>query len=213
MTRIVVLAKEPRCGRVKTRLCPPLTHLEAAELAEASLTTTLQAVAATGRPAPLVALDGRPGVWLPEGFDVVAQRGDSHDERIAHAFVDAGTPAFLIGMDSPQVTPELLEHALDRLAEPRTDAVLGLAEDGGWWGMGTVVADPAIVVGVPMSRADTGERQLQRLRSLGLRTRLLPTLRDVDLIDDARAVARMIPGSAFARTLERVDSGVVPVAT
>lgn len=212
MTRIVVLAKEPRSGRVKTRLCPPLTHHQAAELAEASLRTTLEAVGATGRPA-LVALDGRPGPWLPEGFDVVVQRGNGHDERIAHAIADAGAPAFLIGMDSPQVTPELLEHALDRLTQRDTDAVLGLAEDGGWWGMGTSVADPAIVIGVPMSRADTGQLQLRRLRSLGLRTRLLPTLRDVDLIDDARAVARLIPGSTFARTLERVDCGVVAVAT
>ena len=61
-------------------------------------------------------LDGEPGDWLPEGFEVIAQRGDGLDERLAHAFADVGEPAVLIGMDTPQVTPELLALACARLA-------------------------------------------------------------------------------------------------
>src|SRR5262249_8001589 len=150
----------------KTRLCPPLTPHGAAALAEAALVTTLEAVAQTAAARWVVALDGTAGTWLPDGFEVIAQRGDGHDQRIANAFADCGEPALLIGMDSPQVTPALLDGALDALGG--TDAVLGLAEDGGWWGMGLRRPDPGAVLGVPMSRADTGERQLARLQVLGL---------------------------------------------
>jgi hypothetical protein len=212
VSRLIVLAKEPRAGRVKTRLCPPLTPQHAADLARASLVTTLRAVAAVPAADRVVALDGRAGDWLPAGFRVIPQRGDGHALRIAHAFADARCPAFLIGMDSPQVTPALLARALALLADPATDAVLGLADDGGWWGMGLRRADPATMVGLPMSRDDTGARQLHRLRSLGLRVGLLPSLADVDVIEDARAVARQISDSLFARVLDRVDPRA-PVAT
>lgn len=207
MSRLIVLAKRPVAGRVKTRLCPPLTPTGAARLAEAALATTLDAVAAVTADTHVIALEGDPDGWRREGFVVVAQRGAGHDLRIANAFADAGAPSFLIGMDSPQVTVALLTEALRRLEAPGADAVLGLAEDGGWWGLGLRRADPRVLVGVPMSRPDTGRRQLARLAELGLRTELLATLRDVDTIDDARAVAALIPGTDFARTLALLEAG------
>ncbi|MEO5678521.1 MAG: glycosyltransferase, partial [Acidimicrobiales bacterium] len=71
----LVLAKEPVAGRVKTRLCPPLTPAEAAAVAEAALADTLAAVARCGADRLVVALDGAPGPWLPAGFEVIPQRG------------------------------------------------------------------------------------------------------------------------------------------
>src|SRR6516225_11170362 len=71
--QVVVIAKEPVPGRVKTRLTPPFTPAEAAELAEASLTDTLAAVAETTVARRGLALDGRPGRWLPDNFDVIGQ--------------------------------------------------------------------------------------------------------------------------------------------
>jgi len=203
VTCLIVLAKEPRPGRVKTRLCPPLSPQGAAALAEAALVTTLDEVAQTAATRRVLALDGAPGHWLPGGFEVIGQRGAAHDERIANAFADCGEAALLIGMDSPQVTPALLDHGLRALAD--TDAVLGLAEDGGWWGMGLRRPDPDAVRGVPMSRPDTGQRQLSRLRLLGLDVATLAVLRDVDTIEDARHVAAAIPRSPFARTLARLE--------
>ncbi len=205
MSAILVLAKEPRPGRSKTRLTPPLSPDQAARLAAAALETTLDAVSAAAAPRKVVVLDGRAGDWLPAGFDLLHQRGADHAQRIANAFADAGAPALLIGMDSPQVTAPMLDRAVEALAAPGTDAVLGYAEDGGWWAIGLRRADAAVFRGVAMSRDDTGACQRRRLDRLGLRTTMLPTLRDVDLIDDARAVAAAIPGSAFARTLMDVD--------
>jgi hypothetical protein len=104
-------------------------------------------------------------------------------------------------MDTPQVAPSDLVHALDRLAEPAIDAVLGPAADGGYWAIGLCEARPRVFLGVPMSTAGTGRAQHMRLRQLGLRVALLPALRDVDRIADARAVAALAPAGRFARTL------------
>jgi rSAM/selenodomain-associated transferase 1 len=198
---VIVLAKAPVPGRVKTRLCPPCDPEEAARLAEAALADTLTAVAATPSRRRVLVLDGTPGPWLPRGFEVLPQHGDGLDERLAHAFSDVGEGGVLIGMDTPQVTPELLAGSLRALHTAPADAVLGPAVDGGWWSIGLLVPDPAVFVGVPMSTAGTCRAQRTRLGILGLRTVSLPLMRDVDDIDDAIAVAHDAPRSRFAATL------------
>jgi uncharacterized protein len=199
---LIVIAKAPAPGRSKTRLCPPCTPEQAARLAEASLADTLRAVLATPAARRVVVLDGEPGAWLPDGCEVVVQRGGGLDERLAHAFEDVGGPALLIGMDTPQVTPELLRDAARRLHE--RDAVLGPAVDGGFWALGLTRLDRSLLLGVPMSVAHTGRVQRARLRAAGLRVGMLPALRDVDRIDDARAVAADAPRGRFARALEAI---------
>jgi rSAM/selenodomain-associated transferase 1 len=198
---LVVLAKAPRAGRSKTRLCPPCTPAQAAALARAALADTLDAVLATPAARRVLVLDGPAGNWVPAGVDVIGQRGDGLDERLAHAFADVGEPALLVGMDTPQVTPADLVDGLARLLAPGTDAVLGPAPDGGYWAIGLRAPDPRAFLGVPMSTARTGRAQLARLRALGLRVALLPARRDVDRIADARAVAALAPGGRFARAL------------
>ena len=200
---IVVIAKAPAPGRVKTRLTPPCSPGEAALLAGAALGDTL-AAAARARSAArrVLVLDGAL-VPVPRGFDVVPQRGDGLAARLAAAFQDVGGPAFLVGMDTPQVTPQLLDAGLGALEG--ADAVFGAALDGGYWGIGLRRPDPAAFDGVPMSDPSTGVAQRVRLAELGLRTAVLPPLRDVDTIDDARAVAAEAPGSRFAATLAGIE--------
>src|SRR4051812_30616875 len=103
-THVLVLAKEPVPGRVKTRLCPPFDHEAAARLAEAALADTLEAVAHCGAERRVLALDGRPGWWLPEGFEVIPQVVGPFDRRLAAAWDATGGPGLQIGMDTPQVT-------------------------------------------------------------------------------------------------------------
>jgi uncharacterized protein len=198
---IIVLAKAPVPGRVKTRLCPPCDSAQAARLAESALVDTLRTVAATPCDRRVLVLDGAPGPWLPARFEVLPQRGGGLDERLAHAFTDVGTAGLLVGMDTPQVTPARLTASLDALNAPHVDAVLGPSVDGGWWGIGLRVPDPSVFLGVPMSTAHTGAAQLARLHQLGLRTRALPTLQDVDDFDDAIAISRAAPHGRFAATL------------
>ena len=106
---LLVIAKAPAPGRVKTRLTPPCTPQEAAALAAAALDDTLAAAAKAQLPARRVlVLEGEPGSWIPDAFEVIPQRGDGLGERLAAAFADADGPAFLVGMDTPQVTTSML---------------------------------------------------------------------------------------------------------
>ena len=83
--RLIVIAKEPVPGRVKTRLCPPCTPDDAARLAAAALADTFAAVQPAPADARTVVLDGHPGGWIPAGFDVIPQRAGGLDARLALA--------------------------------------------------------------------------------------------------------------------------------
>lgn len=201
---LIVLAKAPVPGRVKTRLCPPCTPAEAAEIAHASLVATLAAAVDTPGVDPIVVLDGEPGSWMPAGVPVVPQCGGGLADRLAGAFGSTTGPTVLVGMDTPQITATRLRAVVDTLLTPGTDAALGLTEDGGWWTIG--LRDPRVpaFLDVPMSTPETGRRQLERLRALDLAIAMVEPAIDVDTIDSARAVAAEIPGSEFARVVHRV---------
>lgn len=206
------MAKAPVPGRVKTRLTPALTAAEAAEVAESSLADTLAAVAACGAERRILALDGEPGPWLPEGFEVVEQVEGPFGERLAAAWAAAGGPGLQIGMDTPQVTPGLLDRCLATVAEGGGEAALGLAEDGGWWAIGFAAPRPEAFAGVPMSRSDTGRRQHRRLHELGLAVADLPVLRDLDEVEDARAIAALAPRTRTARRVRELLLGAEAAA-
>lgn len=212
---LAVIAKAPVPGRVKTRLCPPCTPLQAAMIAEAALRDTLDAVAQAPAGRRICVLDGAPGAWLPDGFDVMPQVAGGLDERLAAAFGAVDGPMFLIGMDTPQVTPTLLAAAARLLrVAGGSEAVLGMTHDGGYWGIGLRDGrDPDLIRGVPMSRDDTGARQHERLLAKGLRVDTqLPVLTDVDHFAEAQAVARQMPGSRFADAVSVVADAAEGVA-
>lgn len=205
---LLVVAKELRPGHVKTRLHSRFTPEQAVELAEAALRDTIDAASVARARRRVLVLDGRAGGWLPAGMEVQPQRGDGLDERLAAAFEDASTgrggdgPMLLLGMDTPQVTPALLD-----VDWRGADAMLGLSPDGGYWAIGLREARAEALIGVQMSTPDTGAVQLERLLSLGLRVRTLPELLDVDTPADAEAVARSAPGTRFAAAHRRIVDG------
>jgi glycosyltransferase A (GT-A) superfamily protein (DUF2064 family) len=203
--QVLVLAKEPVAGRVKTRLTPALTPQQAAEVATAALQDTLDAVRRTDAAVRVLVVDGS---WDAPGFVRQPQSGGALDERLALAFDDAwaarALPMVLIGMDTPQVTEVLLEKAIGMLLSPGVDAVLGLAEDGGWWALGLRSPQAHLIRGTATSRDDTGQVQQDRLLGAGLAVVDLPVLRDVDTVEDLHAVARVCPGGRFAAVVERL---------
>jgi hypothetical protein len=204
---VLVMAKAPVPGKVKTRLCPPLSFEQAAAVAEAALADTLDAVSRCGADRKVLALDGEPGLWLPAGFEVIAQGAGGLDRRLAGAWADAGGPGLQIGMDTPQITAELLDHCLEETFSPGVTASLGLAGDGGWWPIGLSSRwDLDVFSGVPMSTPTTGQAQLDRLIGAGHTVACLPELFDVDHFDDARYVAGMAPAGCFARAVHEVNA-------
>jgi glycosyltransferase A (GT-A) superfamily protein (DUF2064 family) len=213
-TQVLVLAKAPRPGRVKTRLCPPCTPEQAARVAAAALRDTLDAVdrmAAASRRVLVVEGLGDETVvdapvWPRPGWEACDQRGAALADRIANAFADTARPGLatlLIGMDTPQVTGELLSRCAAGL--DRGDAVLGPARDGGWWLL--ALRDSAMATAlraVPTSRPDTGALTWAALEHRGVIAGRAPVLRDVDTAADARWVAARCPAnSRFATAVAR----------
>ena len=207
---LLVVAKAPEPGRAKTRLAASVGDLVAAEIAAAALLDTLDAVAAAPVAGRVVALTGDLDAAagndeirrLLESFRVIAQRGNDFGERLANAHADAATgghPVLQIGMDTPQVTGELLASCARRLL--RSQAVLGLARDGGWWALGLQTPAAAECLrGVPMSQPDTGELTLKALHDNLLDVALVELLGDFDVIDDVATVRDACdPASRFAR--------------
>ncbi|MEU8677545.1 DUF2064 domain-containing protein [Streptomyces sp. NPDC048560] len=203
-TTLLVIAKEPVPGRVKTRLCPPFSPAEAAQLAEAALADTLRTVLTLPARRRVLVLDGQPGPWLPPGIDVVPQSSGGLDERLAAAFGACDGPALLIGMDTPQAGATHLADVLSPGGWEHCDAWFGPADDGGFWALGLAAPDPALLRGVPMSVPETGAVQRRRLLDAGLTVRDLPRLRDVDTAQDAAHVAAAAPDGAFAAAFTRL---------
>ncbi|MGV9213774.1 TIGR04282 family arsenosugar biosynthesis glycosyltransferase [Micromonospora sp. RB23] len=222
MTVLLVVAKAPVAGAVKTRLCPPVTPAQAARIAAAALRDTLDAVRATPGVTPVLAWSGRLAeaedadvlTAALNGWSVLDQRGVGFGERLANAYADVaaaypGQPVVQIGMDTPQVTPGRLAAAVAGLRA--ADAVLGRAHDGGWWSLG--LRDPRharVLRHVPMSTPDTGRDTWAALTGRGLRTAPLPVLRDVDTWSDALAVAVEVPGGRFARQVAAIRLTLLP---
>jgi glycosyltransferase A (GT-A) superfamily protein (DUF2064 family) len=206
--QVMVMAKAPLPGRVKTRLCPPCSSEQAALIAAAALADTLDAVAGCGARRTVLALDGEPGPWLPAGIEVIPQRGHGLAERLANAWTDSGGTGLQIGMDTPQVGSTELDGLLGELDRPGRRAVLGHAVDGGWWvvgmsGVGSGVLRQAFV-GVPMSTSRTGVCQERRLRSLGFSVAHAAVRRDIDTVDDLVAVAAAAPDLRTAELAHRL---------
>ncbi|OQS15718.1 glycosyltransferase involved in cell wall biogenesis [Nocardia donostiensis] len=211
---VLVVAKAPIAGFAKTRLTPPLEPREAARLAAAALLDTLDSVLDSGVVHRVVALtgdltlaeNGREITAKLRDVELIPQRGTGFAVRLANAHADAarlGLPVLQIGMDTPQIGPRVLTRAARTLA-CGDDAVLGPADDGGWWGLGLPEPQAArALLEVPMSTADTGALTRAMLRRCGYRVRLLPRFIDVDSYDDAVRVAAQSTGrfAALLRTI------------
>ncbi|HEU4686533.1 MAG TPA: TIGR04282 family arsenosugar biosynthesis glycosyltransferase [Nitrospira sp.] len=196
---LVIFAKAPIPGQVKTRLCPPLTHDEAATLQGSfvldALERTNAAVAKFKLPlarylacAPSSALPFFKIMEARQAVSLVDQIGADLGERMHAAFETMFGRGYrkvvLVGTDVPTVPLDYYRDALSLLRDH--DAVFGPALDGGYYLVGLTKPAPDLFAGVPWST----DRVLAVTRDiadrLGLRTALLPEWRDVDTIDDLR---------------------------
>ena len=220
-TAVLVMAKAPVPGQVKTRLGASVGDDTAAELAAACLLDTLDVCETVftvpGRRHLALAgdLDAAPlrDVLAQRlaGWTVHPQRGEGFASRLTHAHADVaratGLPVVQIGMDTPHLSTRDLHDVAARVGVGN-DAVLGPAEDGGWWVL--ALATPGFAQclgGVEMSTEWTCVDTLAALQDTGARVDSAVTLRDVDTVDDAALVAAAAPGTRFARLWSRVASG------
>jgi rSAM/selenodomain-associated transferase 1 len=185
---VVIMAKAPRPGQVKTRLCPPLAPAQASELYRCFLLDKIAQVRALDRARPAIAYtpDGARGEFgrLAPGFGLLAQRGAGLGERLTHVLGDlvaAGhRGAIATDTDTPTLPRGCLVAAVRALERAEADVVLGPTEDGGYYLVGVSRPSPALFEDIPWSTGAVLARTLERARALGLTVRLLPTWFDVD---------------------------------
>lgn len=213
---LLVVAKAPVFGRVKTRLAADVGDAAATAVAAAALLDTVEACTlAVGPDRCRLALSGdlAEGVRTDEiraalaGWTIVPQHGDGLGERLANAHADVAGPVVQIGMDTPQVTPARLLTVAGGL--DTADAVLAPAEDGGWWAL--ALRDPAAATAlrdVPMSTPQTYAATRTALEGLGLRVAAGERLRDVDHLADVAPVAAAAPGTRFATAATEIAPGI-----
>ncbi len=190
---IIVAAKAPRAGAVKTRLSLPPDA--AANLAAAFLRDTLRLASSPALQADLtLALDGgdagdlEPGT-VPPGTRITPQRGNSLGERLVHIFEEAFqtgyTAVCVVGSDAPHLPEAFLLEAFGRLSQ-NGGPVLGPADDGGYYLIGLTRPAPELFADIAWSGPDVREMTLRRAAEAGLSATLLPPWYDIDVPADLR---------------------------
>jgi len=210
---LAIMAKAPRVGAVKTRLCPPLRAPEAAELARCFLLDAVERVRAVAGVEPIVAYTPTEArsefEALAPGFALIPQRGEDLGERQGGLVEDVlglgHEAALVIGTDSPTLPRECLDEAVGLVMAPEVDLVLGPTEDGGYYLLGLRASCPGLFEDVPWSTPAVLSRTLDRAQRLGLRVACLPTWFDVDTgadLERLRAGLDAAPGPFPRHTRE-----------
>ncbi len=190
---LLIFAKAPEPGQVKTRLCPPLSALQAAFLAEGFLLDTLVWVRQVWTHEIQIAYSGSPSWFEQAAPDLprFAQAGGDLGNRLQQAFQFLGPrPVVCIGSDSPHLRPQTLQQA--RAALRQVDVVLGPAQDGGYYLVGTRQPLP-IFTDMPMSTEYLLQATLAKLRQLQLSWTLLDPDSDLDTWADVQRLRDRLP--------------------
>ena len=189
-TRIVLFAKEPTPGRVKTRLIPTLGAEGAARLARRLLATTLREAVASGLP---VELCGDPDArfWGPTSLGIALSAQGEGDlgarlTRAAARTIAGGENVLLIGADCPGLVSSHLRDAAAAL--DRHDAVIHPAEDGGYALLGLRRSDPSLFDRIAWSGPEVATQTCARIGALGWSLAIHDTLRDIDQPADLAAL-------------------------
>lgn len=189
--RILIFAKAPCPGWVKTRLIPPLTPQEAADL-HGLLLTGMAARLADADLAPIdlwCAPDTEDDLFRAlardHGLSLQAQQGADLGERMGNAVAYAlrhGDSVVMVGTDCPPLDGAYVSAALAALGD--SDAVLGPAEDGGYVLLGLRRMAPKLFTNMPWGTQRVAAMTRERLRSLGWSWTELPVLWDLDRPED-----------------------------
>lgn len=196
---LVVVAKTPQPGEVKTRLLTRLTPEEATGLYSCFIRDRIREIGALQGVDLAIAYTPEASKdyfarFLSNGFQLFAQQGKDLGERLHNIFVRKLAQGYhsvcIIDSDTPDLPRSLVARAFQWLAEDTADAVFGPCEDGGYYLVGLRRDQPALFTDIPWSTARVLPLSLQKAAAMGLRTRLLPRWNDLDTVEDLLAFYR-----------------------
>jgi rSAM/selenodomain-associated transferase 1 len=190
---VAIMAKAPRPGQVKTRLCPPLTGAEAAALYRCFLLDKIAQVSALRGITPVLSYDS-PDVksmfeaMLPPHFLLIPQLGDDLGSRLLSTFDQlfqlGYTQVMVIDSDTPTLPAAYLEQALTLMAEHQNDVVLGPTEDGGYYLIGLRRSHRKLFEQMPWSTSQVFSETRRRSGQYGLTVACTDYWYDIDTPDD-----------------------------
>ena len=190
---LVVMAKSPIAGEVKTRLVPPLSSQQASDLCRCLLLDLLKSVRSFSEADLHVAFTPTAAADLfkqlvPSGFSCFPQRGKELGERMKHVFEELFGTGYrnvvIIGSDIPVFPAGFLRQAFAALDESGQRVVLGPSRDGGYYLIGLSRLVPEIFVDIPWGTDRVLKATLEKLSRLGVEVSRLPEWFDVDTIED-----------------------------
>ena len=194
---LAIFAKAPIAGQVKTRLCPPLTHEQAAELFRCFLLDTVERMGALATVQVFLAIspaDSEPlfrqllRQTIPFPVRYLPQRGDSLGEREINMLADMLSEGFsravIIGSDIPTLPVAHVHEAFTRLEDPACDAVFGPSTDGGYYLVGAREVHRPLFENIAWSTPQVLEQTLEQARLHQLAVELIPSWYDVDTVED-----------------------------
>jgi rSAM/selenodomain-associated transferase 1 len=190
---LIIFAKEPRPGQVKTRLSPPLSPQETAQLYHSFLLDILEEMSRIPDLRLALAFSPPPARGFfrrlaPPGTDLFPQEGRDLGERMARAFAcvfGAGFgPILLRGSDTPDLPAAVVSEAREVLAAGKAQVVLGPATDGGYYLVGLNEPQPSLFQGPTWSSNTVLSSTLEVARQRGLEVHLLPSWPDIDTYAD-----------------------------
>jgi rSAM/selenodomain-associated transferase 1 len=189
---VVIMAKAPRAGEVKTRLCPPLSPEEAAGLYSCFLRDKVAQVRTLAGATGAIAFtpDDSRGLFeeIAPGLRLLPQRGADLGSRLLNSLGmllrEGHVGAIAVDSDTPNLPTDYLRQAVDVLASPATDVVVGPSDDGGYYLIGVRHAWPALFDDMPWSTPQVLSETLRRADARGLNVACLPAWFDVDTGDD-----------------------------
>jgi rSAM/selenodomain-associated transferase 1 len=198
---VAIMAKAPRAGEVKTRLCPPLSAAEAAELYRCFLLDKIEQVRSLCGARPAIAYTPEEGRAFFEtaapDFLLVPQRGDDLGARLAGTFealfAQGYVGALAIDSDTPTLPTGLLQEAVDLLAGPPVDVVLGPCEDGGYYLIGLRRLHRELFEGIAWSTDRVFPETVRRADAMGLTVVSLPAWLDIDTPEDLERLRASLP--------------------
>jgi rSAM/selenodomain-associated transferase 1 len=188
---LITVAKRPRAGATKTRLCPPLSLAQAAAFYSCLMRDTLALMARVPAVQCVVAYTPESArVYfhhlVPNGFDLIPQRGTDLGERLlnalAHYLSQGYDKAVIMNSDGPTLPVIYLKQAFAGLDE--ADVTLGPGHDGGYYLIGMKHAHAGLFEGITWSTEQVVPQTLARIRQLGLTVHCLPEWYDVDTAAD-----------------------------
>jgi rSAM/selenodomain-associated transferase 1 len=208
---LILFAKRPVPGRVKTRLSPPLTLEEAAELYRCMLEDILAKTALLAGVDRHVYYEPDPEAALyfahvAPGTASASQRGADLGERMAHAFGELFAAGYeeitIIGTDLPDIPVAYIADAYRQLASENVDAVFGPSEDGGYYLLALRELHGGLFLDIPWSSGSELKRSIERGRQAGLNIYLLPMWHDVDTAADLLRPELVDPANGAPLTSE-----------